>query len=83
MLRIDGPYGSVAFDGHVVEVVGGARRRVTRLAISSLLEIVRQTDKDGNEVVLFLARAGGASTRFPRAYAAELDTLVAAITARR
>lgn len=83
MMRIDGPYGSVTFDGHVVEVVGGARRRITRLAISSLLDVVRQTDADGNAVVLFFARAGGASTRFPPEYAAELDALVAAIDARR
>jgi hypothetical protein len=83
MMRIDGPHGSVALDDHVVEVVGGPRQRVTRLAISSLIDVVRQTDKDGNEVVLFVARAGGASTRFPREYASELDALVTAINARR
>lgn len=82
-MRIDGPYGSVAFDDHVVEVVGGARRRVTRLAVSSLLDVIRRTDKDGNETVLFFARAGSASTRFPPEYASDLDALVAAIDERR
>jgi hypothetical protein len=81
--RVDGPYGSVSFDGHVIEVVGGAHQRVSRLAVTSVLDVGRHNDKDGNEVVLFFARSGSASTRFPAAQARELDTLVSEVNAAR
>jgi hypothetical protein len=83
MRRVDGPYGSVAFDGHVVEVVGGARQRLSRQPVTSILDVARHTDEDGNEVVLFFARTGSASTRFPASQALELDTLVAEVNAAR
>ena len=82
-MRIDGPHGSVEFDGHTVEVVGGARGNVSRLAVSSLIDVVRQVDEDGRECVLFFSRGGGASTRFPPEQAAELDAVVAAVNAAR
>jgi hypothetical protein len=82
-VRVQASHGSVAFDGHVVEVVGGAHQRLSRVPVASILDVVRQRDDDGNEVVLFFARTGSASTRFPAEQAAELDALVAEVNAAR
>jgi len=81
--RVDGPHGSVSFDGHVVEVVGGAHQRLSRIPVTSIVDVVRHADEDGREVVLFFARTGGASTRVPAPQASELDALVAEVNAAR